>query len=169
MLIVINMKRIVFLGLFVLAYLGVNAQNVSFIMNKKTTPNAGAQYTIQVLVGNFKDVSTTQFSLTWPADEVTFVSVNNYGLPGVDNESFNLLEVENGLLSFSWDDPGGQSQTLANGSVLFELNFDRSVDGTMDLANIQFANSPTPMEVGVIQGGDLISGTFTSSDTCFCD
>jgi hypothetical protein len=87
----------------------------------KTNGSFGTQVTVPILTSGFSDINVFQYSLHWDPTVARFAGVEQQALAGI---SFGLTLTNSGTLTVSWDDITGQSQTLADGSTLFAINFD---------------------------------------------
>ncbi|MCB0593254.1 MAG: gliding motility-associated C-terminal domain-containing protein [Lewinellaceae bacterium] len=108
---------------------------------------------VEIRVDNLVDVTNAQFTLNWDPAILDFVEVNNLNttLPALDDGAFNTnpAVTDLGRLPFAWADFFGASNSLPDGSVLFEACFE--VIGTLgDISDITFGNVPTPIQVGNI-------------------
>ncbi len=105
-------------------------------------PTHPTERRLDVRVQAFGQVTTSQFSMQWPADVATFQSVTAFGLPGLSAANFHTAAP--GVLTFSWDDATLQGISLPDGAVLFTLVFAVLADVA---APLRFADAPTPIEV----------------------
>ena len=104
---------------------------------------------MQITVDNLVDVTNIQFTLQWDPAILDFVEVQNLNttLPALDNGSFNTAQTGSGVLPFAWLDFLGASNTLPDGSVLFEVCFE--VIGSLGQSSpVDFTNNPTIIQVG---------------------
>ena len=75
--------------------------------------------TIPVSIGNFKDLSAFQFTISWDPDKLGFMETSENAV----KVHFGQHKVSEGYLTIAWDDPSGKSITLEDGAVIFELQF----------------------------------------------
>ena len=106
---------------------------------------------VEIRVDNLVDVTNAQFTLNWDPAILDFVEVNNLNtmLPALDDGAFNMnpAVTDLGRLPFAWADFLGTSNTLPDGSVLFEVCFE--VTGSLgQISDITFGDMPTPIQVG---------------------
>lgn len=109
--------------------------------------NVGDQICLDLTVTGFMDILGAQFSLSYDPAVLQFVSVGNFGLPGLTETLFGLPVTNGttpGVISLSWFDNSLNGVNLDDGSVIFEVCFD--VIATGDGA-VAFSNSPTAIEV----------------------
>lgn len=102
---------------------------------------------IPIKVSNFKDLLSLQFSLSWNPSKLTFVNISNYGDAAMQLNSgnFGLLGVNNGQLSFSWNDASLAGVNLADSTILFKVRFTLTGDdGDTPIVNI--VGTSTPIE-----------------------
>lgn len=97
----------------------VPADSFYFEMDAATAMPNGL-ITIPVRVKNFDALTGYQFTMKWDASVFSLQGINNQELEGVYNES----KASQGYLSAAWVDFAGQSVTLDDGTVAFELVFD---------------------------------------------
>jgi hypothetical protein len=155
------MKRILLSVIAIIAFNFAYSQGVNVQLIAKSTPNANATNTVQVVVSNFTNVTTLQFSLMWNPDQLNFKGLNNFNLNYLTNSNFNLNITEEGRIAVSWDDESSQGISLPNGTSIFELDFDLLNQG---LVLLEFTESPTPYEASK----NFQTVTFTGKGTCFC-
>jgi hypothetical protein len=110
--------------------------------------NRDGQVTAQVKVAGFKGVTSVQFTLQWDPDALEYLGTGDYGLPGLESGYFGTALVKEGKLTFSWDDPKGEGQSLADGTVIFTVNF-RALEPVATPTLVALADEPTVREVTV--------------------
>ena len=95
---------------------------------------------VPIRVKNFRDMMGMQFTLNFNPDAMKFVGLNN-----------NQLSIENGtnhakqgMVTFLWNDPNNEVKTLDDGTVLFELLFEKK--GLCINEQIKLSNSITNIE-----------------------
>lgn len=104
---------------------------------------------VEITVDNLVDVTNIQFTLQWDAAVLDFVQVQNLNttLPALDDGSFNTALTGSGQLPFAWLDFLGSSNSLPDGSVLFEVCFE--VIGSLGQSSpVDFTDVPTIIQVG---------------------
>ncbi|HEY0652407.1 MAG TPA: cohesin domain-containing protein [Chryseosolibacter sp.] len=106
----------------------------------------GATVDVPVMVRSFNDVAGAQFSVAWDPEVITFESVGQFNLPGLDETSFNLDHADDGFLTVVWNDPTLASHSRPDSSAVFTLQFLVSgLAGTQTEINI--SQAPVPLEV----------------------
>ena len=106
--------------------LSAQVRPVQFTAKKELPVIGNTTQTIAIRVKDFTDVTTTQFTLQWPASVFEFSSVSNYGLPNLDLTHFNIALAATGKLTFSWDDVTTQGLSLTDDTVIFRGIFQTS-------------------------------------------
>ena len=132
------------------------------------TGTVGQTVCVPVTVTGFTDINVVQFSINYPAANLTFSSVGAFGLPGLGAGSFNTANP--GQILVSWSDPLADGESLSNGSTLFELCFTISNEGTHP---VSITGNPLSIEVAdvndmiltpTIQNGSVGTGGGGGSD-----
>ncbi len=136
------------------------------------TGNSGETVCVQISTQNFTDIVSMQYSMNWNSAVLQFDTILGANLNGLSFGSFNGAVP--GELRFTWDDPLAQGITLADNTVIYEVCFTIVGSGGSS-TNINFTNSPTPIEI--IDGTNnevpfnstagavtVLSGTGTSTD-----
>jgi hypothetical protein len=138
-------------------------------------------------VESFSEVTGAQFTLSWDPSVLQFVSTGNYqGELSIETGNFGTPQepaIDDGTLTFVWDDPDASGKTLADGTTLFTMTFATVGDGGT-VTGISFADEPTSSQVFVDlaeanfigEGGTaevdalaIISGTVTYYDGSFVE
>ncbi len=120
-----------------------------------TIPNStvlsGGELVIPVVATGLRGLSALQFTLAWDASALTFEGVRDLDLPGLGSDNFGETRVSQGRLTFSWDEPGGGTVSVSDGTPLFAVAFRARLDagGTTSLG---LADAPTTREA-TLEGG----------------
>lgn len=109
---------------------------------------------IPVVVSNFENVTSAQFTLEWDPATMEYAGVDGNGVRGLDPGNFGTRYVGDGKLTFSWDDPEGSGLSLEDATALFVVTM--NVKGAGE-SGLRFADQPTLREVSV--GGRLAGMT----------
>lgn len=105
----------------------------------------GQTVSIPISVQDFEDVLTLQASLQWDPSIVSFVEVADFGLTGLDQNSFGLTNTATGSLSFSWDDITAEGQQLDQHAVLFTVKF-QLIGNPGDETDLLITDQPVAIE-----------------------
>jgi hypothetical protein len=100
----------------------ISATELTFVADHVTAP-ANGTVVLPVYAYNFTDVVLFQYSMHWNSNQLVFLGVEQFGLPGLTLESFGKTETGAGTLSVSWDDATLAGKSLTNGGVVFGLRF----------------------------------------------
>jgi hypothetical protein len=139
--------------------LAINAQPTFYFSPSNQSPDLGEQITVDVLVDNFTDITSYQYSVNWNTSYLSYVSIGNFNPElGLGAGNFGTTMTGDGKLSTLWSDPLGNPQTLANGAVLFTITLDVVATGPIS-TDIQFTGDPTPKEVTQDTGGGIMEIT----------
>ncbi len=123
--------------------------------------------TARVTAGAAHDLTTAQFTLTWDPTILRYRDIEQFGLPGLSSGNFGLALANQGKLTFSWDDPGATGVTIADGSVVFAIDFD-VIGQPGSASSLTFADAPTVREASVamaLAAMETQNGSVTVLDT----
>lgn len=138
------------LALLVLLAAPTRAQDAVVFSVGESTLDEDGVVTVPIYVEGFEDVTGAQFSLQWDPALLQFKDTRAYALPGMGGASFGTPanpNIDEGTLTFAWDDPDAVGKTVADGSTLFEVTF--TTIGSTEVAEITFSDEPTPQGVYV--------------------
>lgn len=129
----------------------------------------GANACVDITVGNFNNITTLQFSMTWSTNVVDYTGVSNFGLAGLTASNINV-PMGGGFLEFSWMSASASGESLADGTVLFTICFDGIGDPDNAAQNntaLSFVSIPTPVFVTDADSGttDIQANTNSGSIT----
>jgi gliding motility-associated-like protein len=140
---------------------GGNTATCSFSINLENTgpdtltvvagnaaPNCNNQFFVDISVLNFDSIGGLQFSVQWDSTLMDFQSVSNFNTDlNITLGNFSTLyTLSDGALSFFWNtDNLAAGNTLANGTVLFRINF-ANLGGANANSIVGFGTFPTPPE-----------------------
>jgi hypothetical protein len=135
------------------------ASVITFVSGNQTAQPANP-VTVGITVNDFTAVFGFSFSLQWDPAVLQFNSVASFAaLPGFSSANFNTTQTGSGRLGVLWDDTDFSGNDLANGSLLFNLNF-TAVGAGGSSSTLVFGDSPTARDVVVTDGVNPIQGTF---------
>src|SRR5205823_2752234 len=83
-----------------------------------------------------------QLSLHWDPTVAAYLTADQMGLTGM---TFGTTRTNEGILTLSWDDPDGLSQSVADGTMLFAVGL-QITGPTGTSGNVWLDGAPTPME-----------------------
>ncbi len=143
-----------------------NAQLSFTFVPSNSMPDLGETITVDVVVNGFTDIASYQYSINWNETNLDYQGVSNFGLPGLTSGgNFGQTQINQGILTTSWWDPDGGTQSLTDGSVLFTITFDVVASGATS-TEIQFSENPLFFEIIADQGGLTdITGSTTFNNT----
>lgn len=106
------------------------------------------------LVG-FTDILDADFDIVWDPTGLELVDIVPAGPLGLDpGLNFDQSAINVGLLGFNWDS-GGNPQSLADSTLLFELCF-QLVGEPRECEPVAIGSSPTPIVTTALGPGSLI-------------
>jgi hypothetical protein len=106
---------------------------------------------VPITVDNFVDMNSLQMTIGWDETVLDFVGLNNLttDLPAFNAGIFNTSDMltDAGTLTMNWFDPLGNTYSLDDGSILFEICFE--VIGSLgETSPIEFLDNPTMIQMG---------------------
>ncbi len=108
-----------------------------------TQSPAGSTVCIPVVVNDFTDITSLQFSLDWDPTVLQFTEVANLSLDQLTAGNFNVDQAGNGSIALAWLDNTTAGVTLADGTTIFDLCFE-VIGATGTTTTIAFTDTPTP-------------------------
>src|SRR5438552_18182428 len=110
------------------------------------TGTPGSQVFVPVVVSGFSDLSTFQFSFHFDPADATLVDLGPFALNGLGPGNFATNQAANGILTVSWDDLGGQGQTVFDGVAIFAVRL--LLTGPIgSRSTVQLDGASTPIEI----------------------
>ena len=107
---------------------------------------SGSEVLIPFTVANFDGISSFQFSMHLDPSIAQFVSVEEFGLPGLASGNFGTNQVGNGILTVSWDDPDGTCKILNDGDHIFKIRF-QLIGIPGQTSTVYIDGDPTTVEI----------------------
>ncbi|MFZ4399677.1 MAG: PKD domain-containing protein [Bacteroidales bacterium] len=105
----------------------------------------GGQIIVPLKVKDFINILSIQGTISFDQSVAEFVSVQQFGLNGMDNNSFGITMTSIGKLTFSWYDISLLGQTLPDSTVIFSIKFNL-IGGQGSQTSISFSNNPLNFE-----------------------
>ncbi len=153
--------------LITLMFLGCFAATTMFgqlnISASFPNPAPGATTTVDFTVTGFTDIVSSQFTLNYDPAVLQYgsISYTNPAFSGLSAAAFG--NPNPGVITFSWFDNSLSGVTVADGTLMFSIDFVAiGADGTNSA--ITFGNSPTPIEFSDNNFQTLPPGDFTLTD-----
>ncbi len=151
-------QRNVFAVVFWLfATAGTLSAQVGFSLPFLNNATPGTILNIPVSVTGFNNIAGVQFVITWDTQTLSFFSIDNYNLPGLDAAEFNTAQaLSNGILRFAWVSNNLQIGTsVPDATVIYRLRL--QVIGPINSSSpVTITESaPTSFEVSQINNGNL--------------
>jgi len=114
---------------------------------------------IPVRVKNFKNILGMQYTLKYNSKLLTLKGIENNSL----NVDFGVTNINQGNVTFLWNDNKGEAKTLSDGSVLMDLVFETNgafenedFNITSDITSIE-AYDASYSKVGIVKGAGKIT------------
>ena len=125
----------------------LSGQRVVFQASQTNGP-VGGSAKVFITVAGFTNVTSAQFTLEWDPAVLQFVNTSDFGLTGLTADSFGTALTNSGKLTVSWNDLSTMGVSVADGLVMFSVQF--NVIGTNGATSIvTFGDNPTVREVVV--------------------
>ncbi len=138
-------KGIIFYFLLLFLFSTGSYGSVTILMRHHDAAPA-TQVTVPVKVRDFFNIISVQGTIQFDQTITSFVSVQDFGLPGMNASGFGTSQTSNGKLTFSWFDASLVGVSLPDTAIIFSVKY--NVIGTLgQLSTLSFANTPTIMEV----------------------
>lgn len=110
---------------------------------------------VPVSVDNFDEVSGFQLSLNWNTSELTFDSLSEFNMPGLNLANFNTSLTGQGQLSVIWFEPTISNISLPDSTAIFKIFF-QAFETCDSTAQVVFSDDPTDRIVVKVEGLDPI-------------
>ena len=107
----------------------------------------GKTYRIPLKVKGFKNISGFQGAFKFDSKSLKIKDLENKKLSQFDESNIGWLQLERGILNFSWDGGGGlpNGLTLKDGEIIFELQIEAKTSTRLSSV-LQFSTQQTPAE-----------------------
>lgn len=137
-------KNLLFVILvFVIVFNAIGS--VTLILPDLNGPN-GTQVTVPVKVKDFQNIISAQGTIQFDPTIVTYVSVQQFGLSGMNSSSFGTTGTGSGKLTFSWYDGTLAGVSVPDSTIIFSITF--SIIGSNgQVSLLTFENTPTLIEI----------------------
>ena len=126
---------------------------------------------IPLLVYNFKNVSGAQGSMNWDVSKLKFEGVVSYGPSslGLTVNDFGLNDIQNGKLSFIWNDNNLNGITLTDSTSFFVMKYKLLDVANIFVTEVNMSNSPIDIELfnSNFEKLKVEIGTLTFNQACF--
>ena len=142
---------------FALCYTSAQAQVSYALSPNNITPKVGDTVRLNVVVNNWTNIISFQYSLDWDATLLKYVSLSNRVLPDSNNLQANAST--NSCLIVAYNSTGGAVRSVPNGQSIYTLTF--VVLSTSNNYWLRFGNTCQTAET-VGSGGASLTMTFTN-------
>lgn len=112
----------------------------------ETVAAKGETVCVEVKTKDFEQILSMQYSMNWNPNVLKFKEVRNYGLDGMNVQSFGTHIVQKGMLTFSWYDPALRGFSKPDGTRLYEVCFE-AVGAPGSKSKFEFSGKPTEVEI----------------------
>ena len=105
----------------------------------------GQSLEVPVRAFQWQDIVSFQGTLEWDPQVVTFDTVYQYGLPGMNPSNFGLSLTGSGKMTYSWNENSLMGTNLPDSTPVFVLRFE--LTGAMGTQSpLDFVSDPTALE-----------------------
>jgi len=105
---------------------GLNAQEscISFYIESESAASGDTVW-LDMMTNEFHDITALYMAVYWDQEELELLAVDNFGLPNMDEYSFNLSPdfINSGQTLFTWLDNNLEGVSLPDGERIFSLQF----------------------------------------------
>ena len=122
------------------------------VSSKTVAP--GATVCLDITTRDFNNIVAAQYSMKWNPEVLDFKSVENFGLPALNEQNFGVQSTDEGILTFLWYDPSVRGVQFPNNGILYNVCYD-VVGRSGDKTYFRFVDKPTTIEVGDASGAVL--------------
>lgn len=130
----------------------VGAQT-AFILSDRTV-ESGSFFTTDLKVAAFQDIVGAQFTIKWDPTMLHYVGLSNFNLDITLESDFGTNKVNEGKLTFVWDDDDLSGESLPDSAVLFSIEFEAI--GLPDTTPVFFSDElPTVLEITDVNGNTV--------------
>jgi gliding motility-associated-like protein len=121
----------------------------------------GQQFKMPIRVKNFKDIQTGDGSFSFDSTKLKFISIKSDVLTGAGMVFATPPAIKNGTIRYSYFDNDGLTKTVADGTVVFEITFEK-ISVMDDTSRVCIGREPVP----VMDWAAVINGTAQSVPFC---
>lgn len=121
----------------------------------------GQQFKMPIRVKNFKDIQTGDGSFSFDSTKLKFISIKSVVLTGAGMVFATPPAIKNGTIRYSYFDNDGLTKTVADGTVVFEITFEK-ISVMDDTSRVCIGREPVP----VMDWAAVINGTAQSVPFC---
>lgn len=141
------MKKIyIFISIMLLHLTASRVQAaVSLIINHHQATQ-GTQIIVPIKVKDFQNIISVQGTVTFNPLILSYSSVQDFGLPGMNFNNFGTTQTGSGVFTFSWYETQLIGQNLPDSAVIFSLKFD-VVGNIGQTSALSFSDNPTALEI----------------------
>ncbi len=149
------------IGIFIF-YLSFSSSlfgQLSFGIPTLSNVQSGDVIDVPVIVyQGFDSVEAVQFVVKWDTTVLSYLDVQNFGLPGLNASHFGFSPDNSSLLRFAYIDPNisqGDGVSVSDSTVLFRIKF-RVVGATNSASTVQITEETPTTYFEVIQANGTI-------------
>lgn len=106
----------------------------------------GMTVVVPIRAAGFDSILSIQGTVGWDSGKLTYLGVQNMGLPSMSGANFGVSYTANGRLTFSWNENNLAPISVPDSTVLFAVAFQVTGQQGEDVG-ISFLGTPTLLEV----------------------
>ncbi len=113
---------------------------------KTSKATKGTETCVDIVVKQFTDVVSMQYSLNWNPKELSYKTVKGFNLKDLSKGNFGANRTNEGKLSFSWFDQAIQGITVADNTSIYQVCFD-AIGNSGDKSKVLITEDPVIVEI----------------------
>ena len=121
--------------------------NNCFMLNANSVSgNNGEQLCMDITTNGFSSIQGIQYTVSWDPTVLAYNGVQNLNLPGLSGLNFGENQTGNGQLLSSWLSSAANGESVADGTVIYQICFDL-IGATGTSSAVSFTEDPLVFEV----------------------
>lgn len=106
----------------------------------------GSEVVLPIKVNHFKDILSGQFTVSWDPTVASFAGVQDFGVSGLSDSNFGVTQIDEGILTFSWNEANLIPQSLPDSTTWFSIRMKLS-GFYRDSTHVKIIDNPLAVEV----------------------
>ncbi|MFN8395564.1 MAG: cohesin domain-containing protein [Bacteroidia bacterium] len=133
--------------MMLLSLKGLGALGGGFLFHADSvSADPGTVVVVPIRASGFDSIISIQGTIGWDSSKLDFQAVTIMGLPSMSNANFGMSYINQGRLTFSWNEQNLTPITVADSTVIFAVSFMVTGPQGADVP-VNIIGSPTLLEV----------------------